>query len=161
MIKRFSNTIKEINLVLPDIFKKLFGGGKAVLEYSNPNNILESGIEIIAVPPGKKITNLEALSGGEKGLIAISVLFAILKVKKIPLCILDEVEAALDQANVERFAKYLKDFAHDTQFIVITHRPGTMEQCDVLYGVTMQEKGVSKMIGVKFEQAQDLIKENE
>ncbi|MEG0687033.1 MAG: AAA family ATPase, partial [Erysipelotrichales bacterium] len=95
-------------------------------------------------------------SGGEKALIALSVLFAILKVRPIPLCILDEVEAALDQANVERFAKFLKEFSSETQFIVITHRPGTMEECDVLYGVTMQEKGVTKMISVHLEEAKDL-----
>lgn len=157
MVQRFSKTIDDINEILPDMFKKLFGGGYANLEYSNPMNILESGIEIVARPPGKSIQNLNLFSGGEKALIALSVLFSILKVRPVPLCILDEVEAALDQANVERFARFLKEFAEQTQFIVITHRPGTMEECDVLYGVTMQEKGVTKMVGVKLEDAKDLI----
>ncbi|WP_423364581.1 chromosome segregation protein SMC [Mycoplasma sp. P36-A1] len=157
MVKKFKETIEEINDVLPDTFKKLFGGGNATLAYTDPSNILETGIEIQAQPPGKTVQNLNLFSGGEKAMIALSVLFAILKVRPVPLCILDEVEAALDQANVERFAKFLKEFAYKTQFIVITHRPGTMEQCDVLYGVTMQEKGVTKMIGVKLEEAKDMI----
>lgn len=157
MVTKFKDTIEEINDVLPATFKKLFGGGQATLKYSDPTNMLETGIEIIAHPPGKSIQNLNLFSGGEKALIALAVLFAILKVRPIPLCILDEVEAALDQANVERFAKFLKDFSTDTQFIVITHRPGTMEECDVLYGVTMQEKGVTKMIGVQLEEAKEMI----
>jgi chromosome segregation protein len=157
MVDKFKKTIDDINKELPITFKKLFGGGYARLEYSDPSNILETGIEIIAHPPGKSIQNLSLFSGGEKALIALSVLFAILKVRPLPLCILDEVEAALDQANVERFARFLKDFSKTTQFIIITHRPGTMEQCDVLYGITMQEKGVSKMISVRVEEAKDLI----
>lgn len=157
MIKKFSQAIDDINKELPITFKKLFGGGHASLEYTDPLDLLETGIEIIANPPGKSVQNLNLFSGGEKALIALSVLFAILKARPIPLCILDEVEAALDQANVERFARYLKEFSEQTQFIVITHRPGTMEQCDVLYGVTMQEKGVSKLVGVHLEQAQQLI----
>ncbi|MDF9867612.1 chromosome segregation protein [Bacilli bacterium PM5-3] len=156
MVERFSQTIEAVNIELPKTFKKMFGGGDARLEYTDPSDILETGIEIIAHPPGKSIQNLTLFSGGEKALIALSVLFAILKARPIPLCILDEVEAALDQANVERFARFLKDFTSSTQFIVITHRPGTMEQCDVLYGVTMQEKGVTKMIGVHLEEAKDL-----
>lgn len=159
MIKKFDQTIKDINEQLPETFKKLFGGGHAILEYSDPSNILETGIEIIASPPGKSIQNLNLFSGGEKALIALSVLFAILKARPVPICILDEVEAALDQANVERFAKFLQGFSEQTQFIVITHRPGTMEQCDVLYGVTMQEQGVSKLIGVQFEEARTLAQE--
>lgn len=157
MVDRFKQTINDINQELPLTFKKLFGGGYARLEYSDPSNILETGIEIIAHPPGKSIQNLSLFSGGEKALIALSVLFAIMKVRPLPLCILDEVEAALDQANVERFAKFLKDFSKTTQFIIITHRPGTMEQCDVLYGITMQEKGISKMISVRIEEAKNLI----
>lgn len=156
VVEKFSKTIEDINDELPETFKKLFGGGHAQLEYTDPSNILETGIEIIASPPGKSIQNLNLFSGGEKALIALSVLFAIIKARPIPLCILDEVEAALDQANVERFAKFLKDFSNQTQFIVITHRPGTMEQCDILYGVTMQEKGVTKMVGVQFEEAKTL-----
>lgn len=159
MIKKFDQTIKDINDQLPETFKKLFGGGHATLEYSDPSNILETGIEIIAKPPGKSVQSLTLFSGGEKALIALSVLFAILKARPVPVCILDEVEAALDQANVERFAKFLHDFSGNTQFIVITHRPGTMEQCDVLYGVTMQEQGVSKLIGVQFEEAKILADE--
>lgn len=158
MIDKFSKTIDDINIQLPITFKKLFGGGDARLEYSDPTNILETGIEIIAHPPGKSIQNLNLFSGGEKALIALSVLFAILKVRPVPLCILDEVEAALDQANVERFARYLKEYSENTQFIVITHRPGTMEECDLLYGVTMQEKGITRMIGVHIETAIDLVK---
>lgn len=157
MIEKFSQTIDDINQELPITFKKLFGGGHASLQYSDPSDLLETGIEIIANPPGKSVQNLNLFSGGEKALIALSVLFAILKARPIPICILDEVEAALDQANVERFARYLKEFSEQTQFIVITHRPGTMEQCDILYGVTMQEKGVSKLVGVHLEQAQQLI----
>ncbi|MDR3214789.1 MAG: chromosome segregation protein SMC [Bacilli bacterium] len=157
MVHKFKKTIEDINQELPITFKKLFGGGSATLEYTDPSNILETGIEIIATPPGKSIQNLSLFSGGEKALIALSVLFAILKARPIPLSILDEVEAALDQANVQRFAKFLKEFNASTQFIVITHRPGTMEECDVLYGITMQEKGVSKMISVKLEEAKDLI----
>ncbi|MDR1782240.1 MAG: AAA family ATPase [Bacilli bacterium] len=157
MIDKFKQTIDDINHELPITFKKLFGGGEAKLEYTDPNNLLETGIEIKAIPPGKSIQNLSLFSGGEKALIALSVLFAILKTRPIPLSILDEVEAALDQANVQRFAKFLREFNDTTQFIVITHRPGTMEECDVLYGVTMQEKGVSKMISVKLEEAKELI----
>ncbi|MEG0686951.1 MAG: AAA family ATPase, partial [Erysipelotrichales bacterium] len=156
MVEKFSKTIDDINKELPDTFSKLFGGGSVKLEYTDPSNLLETGIDIVAQPPGKSIKNLNLFSGGEKALIALSVLFAILKVRPIPLCILDEVEAALDQANVERFAKFLKEFSSETQFIVITHRPGTMEECDVLYGVTMQEKGVTKMISVHLEEAKDL-----
>ena len=157
MVAKFKKTIEDVNKELPQTFKKLFGGGEAKLEYTDPNNLLETGIEIIATPPGKSIQNLSLFSGGEKALIALSVLFAIIKARPIPLCILDEVEAALDQANVQRFARFLREFNDTTQFIVITHRPGTMEECDVLYGVTMQEKGVSKMISVKLEEAKDLI----
>jgi len=161
MVTKFDETIQDINAVLPDTFKKLFGGGMAKLEYTDPTNILDTGIEIIARPPGKNINNLISFSGGEKALIALSVLFSIIKVRPIPLCILDEVEAALDIANVEKFARYLKEFAQTTQFIVITHRPGTMEQCDVLYGVTMQEPGVTKMIGVQLKDAIGLADESE
>ncbi len=113
--------------------------------------MLESSIEIIAQPPGKSLQNMLLLSGGERALTAIAILFSILKMKPSPFCILDEIEAALDDANVKRYADYLKKFSKDTQFIVITHRKGTMEAADVMYGVTMQEKGVSKMISVNFE----------
>lgn len=151
MIQRFDETFHKINEEFNIVFRTLLGGGKAMLKYSDPDNILETGIDIDVQPPGKSVQNISLFSGGEKALIAISCLFAILKVRPVPMCILDEVEAALDQANVERFAKYLKEFAGKTQFIVVTHRPGTMEQCDILYGATMQQKGVTKLISVKFE----------
>ncbi len=159
MTEQFSKTFDEINGALKGTFRRLFGGGKAGLEYSDPDNILESGIEVKVQPPGKAVANLNLFSGGEKSLIALSVLFAILTVRPVPLCILDEVEAPLDQANVERFATYLHEFIGKTQFIVITHRPGTMEKCDVLYGVTMQEKGVTNMVSVKLQDAVELAEE--
>ena len=153
MTKRFDETFNKVNEEFNLVFRSLLGGGKAMLKYSDPEHILETGIDIDVQPPGKAVQNISLFSGGEKALIAISCLFAILKVRPVPMCILDEVEAALDQANVERFAKYLKEFEGKTQFIVVTHRPGTMEQCDILYGATMQQKGVTKLISVKFEEA--------
>lgn len=153
MKKNFDETFQKINVEFNHVFRQLFGGGKAIVKYSDPTNILETGIDIDVQPPGKSVQNITLFSGGEKALIAISCLFAILKVRPVPLCILDEVEAALDQANVERFAKFLKEFTGTTQFLVVTHRPGTMEQCDVLYGATMQEKGVTKLISVLLEDA--------
>ncbi|MFR1448844.1 MAG: chromosome segregation protein SMC [Beduini sp.] len=151
MVQKFDETFHEINHQFNEVFRALLGGGKAMLKYTDPDNILETGVDIDVQPPGKSVQNISLFSGGEKALIAISCLFAILKVRPVPMCILDEVEAALDQANVERFAKYLKEFEEQTQFIVVTHRPGTMEQCDILYGATMQQKGVTKLISVKFE----------
>ena len=129
----------------------LFGGGKAELqmEYEEGADPLAAGVDIIACPPGKKLTKISLLSGGERALTAIAILFAILKARPMPFCILDEVEAALDEANVDRFAAYLKRFTEDTQFIVITHKKPTMNQADNLFGVTMQEKGVSKVVSVK------------
>lgn len=151
VVKRFSHTFYNIKKEFEKTFPKLFGGGRATLELTDPNNLLETGIDIIAQPPGKKLQNLNLLSGGEKAFTAIALLFSILKVKPVPFCLLDEVEAALDEANVSRYGKYLREFVNQTQFIVITHRKGTMEQADVLYGVTMQESGVSKLAAVKFE----------
>lgn len=119
--------------------------------------MLNTGVEIVAQPPGKKLQNLGLLSGGERALTAIALLFSILKVRPVPFCVLDEVEAALDEANVHRFAQYLKKFSHETQFIVITHRKGTMEEADVLYGVTMQESGVSKLVSVRLEETKELV----
>ncbi len=119
--------------------------------------MLDTGIEIIAQPPGKKLQQLGLLSGGERALTAISLLFSILRVRPVPFCVLDEVEAALDEANVVRFAKYVKLHSSDTQFIVITHRKGTMEEADVLYGVTMQESGVSRLVSVQLEDTLDLV----
>ncbi|MCD7810148.1 MAG: chromosome segregation protein SMC [Erysipelotrichaceae bacterium] len=156
VIKRFSETFEKINKEFNVVFRNLFGGGKAELKYSDPDNILETGIDIDVQPPGKSVQNITLFSGGEKALIAISCLFAILRVRPLPLCILDEVEAALDVANVERFAKYLRSFSNQTQFIVVTHREGTMEECDLLYGATMQQKGVTKLVSVKLKDAIDL-----
>jgi chromosome segregation protein len=133
------------------------GGGRAELKLTDPKDLLNTGVEIVAQPPGKKLQNLGLLSGGERALTAIALLFAILKVRPVPFCILDEVEAALDEANVYRFSKYLKKFSEETQFIVITHRKGTMEGADVLYGITMQESGVSKLVSVKLEASKELV----
>lgn len=156
MVTRFSETFTKINREFNIVFRNLFGGGKAELKYSDPDNILETGIDIDVQPPGKAVQNITLFSGGEKALIAISCLFAILRVRPVPMCILDEVEAALDVANVERFAKYLREFSAQTQFIVVTHREGTMEECDLLYGATMQQKGVTKLVSVKLKDAIDL-----
>lgn len=151
MIKRFSETFTAIKSQFDSVFKSLFGGGRAELKLTMPDDLLNTGVDIIAQPPGKKLQNLGLLSGGERALTAIALLFSILKVRPVPFCILDEVEAALDEANVYRFAQYLKHFSSETQFIVITHRKGTMEEADVLYGVTMQESGVSKLVSVRLE----------
>lgn len=128
---------------------ELFGGGRADLKLTDPDNILESGIEIFVEPPGKIIKNLASLSGGEQSFIAIAIYFAILKVRPAPFCILDEIEAALDDVNVYKYASYLRNLTDQTQFIMITHRRGSMEAADVLYGVTMQEEGVSKLLQLK------------
>ena len=149
MKTQFKETFDAINNELNNTFKVLFGGGKARLVLEDENDILNTGIDIDVQPPGKSVKSIRLFSGGEKTLIAMCVLFTILKVKPSPLIIFDEVEAALDQANVERFAKYVKQFSKDSQFIIITHRPGTMEQCDVLYGITMQNRGVSQLLKVK------------
>ncbi|WP_374696854.1 chromosome segregation protein SMC [Spiroplasma endosymbiont of Polydrusus formosus] len=161
MEEQFDKTIKEVNENLPLTFGVLFGGGTAKIIYTKPDNLLETGVDIKVSPPGKNINNLNLLSGGEKSLVALSVLFAILKVRPIPLVILDEAESPLDPANVERFAKYIWTFVEKTQFIVITHRVGTMEYCDVLYGATMQQKGVTKIVGIKLQQAVEMIQEFE
>lgn len=157
MLTRFDEGFDKINKNFQQIFKELFGGGRAMLEmdYSEHEDKLEAGVEIIAEPPGKKLQKLSLLSGGEKALTAIAILFAILKMRPMPFCVLDEIEAALDEANVDRFARYLKKFSEETQFIVITHRKPTMELADALFGVTMQEKGVSKTVSVKLSDAAD------
>ena len=157
MEERFMETFKVIQDNFAYTFKRLFGGGTAELALTDKGNILESGIEIFAQPPGKKIQSLSLLSGGERALTAIALLFAILRTKAVPFCVLDEVEAALDEANVERFAKYLKSFSEETQFIVVSHRKGTMEAADILYGVTMEEAGVSKILSVKLQDANKYI----
>ena len=152
MIDRFTKTFEAVNVEFNRVFRYLFGGGHASLHYVDPQDILETGIEIEAQPPGKS-AKLHSFSGGENALIALSCLFAIMSVRPVPLCILDEVEAALDPANVERFAKYLKEYSDKTQFIVVTHREGTMAECDLLYGATMQQKGVTKLVSVKLDDA--------
>ena len=151
MLRIFNEGFAQINENFKITFKELFGGGKAELQidYVDGEDPLNAGVEIVACPPGKKLTKISLLSGGERALTAIAILFAILRSHPMPFCILDEIEAALDDANVDRFASYLKRFAEETQFIVITHRKPTMNQADSLFGVTMQEKGVSKIVSVK------------
>jgi len=158
MKKRFEQTFTAIRSHFESVFQALFGGGRADLRLTQPDDLLNTGVEIVAQPPGKKLQNLGLLSGGERALTAIALLFSILKVRPVPFCILDEVEAALDEANVYRFAQYLKKYREETQFIVITHRKGTMEEADVLYGVTMQESGVSKLVSVRLEDSKELVK---
>ncbi|GEA92800.1 chromosome partition protein Smc [Pediococcus damnosus] len=148
---RFKTTFDQVSASFSKVFVRMFGGGKAKLELTDPEHLLTTGLEIKAQPPGKKFQRLSLLSGGERALTAITLLFSILEVKPVPFCILDEVEAAFDDANVSRFADYLRNFQQQTQFVVITHRKGTMVECDVLYGVTMQESGVSKMASVSLE----------
>lgn len=161
MKKQFLETFNAINAELNNTFKALFGGGKAKLVLEDEDDILETGIDIDVQPPGKSVKSIRLFSGGEKTLIAICVLFTILKIRPVPLIVFDEVEAALDQANVERFAKYVKSFGDESQFIIITHRPGTMAQCDVLYGVTMQNRGVSQMLKVKLVDAIEMAEKEE
>ncbi len=146
MERIFTESFNQINDNFKEIFVELFGGGRAELVMTDPNNVLESGIEINVAPPGKVIKSLSLLSGGEQSFIAIAIYFAILKISPSPFCILDEIEAALDDVNVAKYAAYLRNFVDSTQFIVITHRRGTMEEADVLYGVTMQQKGISKLL---------------
>ena len=149
MRKQFDEKFKIINKNFAEVFSELFGGGKAELKLTDENDILESGIEIEVQPPGKKLQNMSLLSGGERAFTAIALLFAILKINPAPFCVLDEIEAALDDVNVYRFAEYLKKFAKDTQFLVITHRKGTMEVADTVYGITMEENGISKLLSMK------------
>ncbi|MGC7173294.1 AAA family ATPase [Metamycoplasma hominis] len=160
IIERMTQTVTLVNVEFKHVFAKMFGGGMAEIRYTDPENILETGIDVIAQPPGKSIKNLKLFSGGEKALIAISLLFSILKAKPLPLCILDEVEAALDEANVIRFAEYLHTLKKDTQFIVITHRQGTMERVNKLYGATMQKRGVTTFFAVNLSDAKKTIENN-
>jgi chromosome segregation protein len=155
--KRFGDVFERVREQFQIVFKQLFGGGHADLQLTDPNDLLYSGVDILAQPPGKKLQQLSLLSGGERALTAIALLFAILKVRPVPFCVLDEVEAALDDANVDRYADFLRNFSRETQFIVVTHRKGTMEQADVLYGVTMQESGVSKLVSVRLEDTEKLV----
>ncbi|NPV25876.1 MAG: chromosome segregation protein SMC [Firmicutes bacterium] len=149
MIKKFTETFNEVNAHFNDVFQELFGGGRAELRLAEHQNILESGVEIIAQPLGKKLQQLSLLSGGERALTAIALLFAILRTRPSPFCVLDEIEAALDEINGERFAQFLTEYAHQTQFLVISHRKRTIEAGDVLYGVTMGDNGVSKLVSVR------------
>lgn len=162
MKKQFAEQFALIQKNFSDVFVEMFGGGTAQLKLSDSEDMLNSGIDIIVQPPGKAVQNMMLLSGGEKALTAMALLFAILKMKPSPFCILDEIEAALDDANVNRYADYLNNFTDSTQFVVITHRKGTMEAADILYGVTMQEQGVSKLISVSFEdvEKQEVLEEN-
>ena len=143
-VKKFEQIEKNFQIV----FAELFGGGNASLMLEDKENVLECGIEIKVQPPGKKLQNMLQLSGGERALTAIALLFAILKLNPAPFCILDEIEAALDDVNVYRFAEYLKKFSKETQFLVITHRKGTMEAADTVYGITMEENGISKLLSI-------------
>ncbi|MBQ8964721.1 MAG: chromosome segregation protein SMC [Clostridia bacterium] len=153
MERQFKSQFALMNDNFQRTFVKLFGGGKAELRLADPKDALNCGIDIVAQPPGKKLQMLSLLSGGERALTAIAILFAILDLKPTPFCILDEIEAALDDANIDTYADYLKSYSENTQFIVITHRKGTMERCDALYGVVMEEKGVSKTVSVKLNEA--------
>lgn len=152
MEKKFLQALQAIENNFTDIFAQLFGGGLALLKPTDAENMLESGIEIIAQPPGKKLQNISLLSGGEKALTAIALLFALLKYKPVPFCVLDEIDSSLDESNLAKFVHFLKRFAADTQFVVITHRRKTMEESDVLYGVTMEEQGVSKVVSLDLKQ---------
>ena len=153
----FTRQFQAIQAAFAQTFLDLFGGGKAALELEDPEDILNCGIEIKAQPPGKALKTISLLSGGEKAFVAIALYFSILKVHPTPFCVMDEIEAALDDVNVTRYARYMRQLAGKTQFIVITHRRGTMEEADVLYGVTMQEKGVSKILTINLnDMAKDL-----
>ena len=154
MRRQFREKFRDIRTEFDKVFKELFGGGKGTLELADEEDILESGIVIISQPPGKKLQNMMQLSGGEKALTAIALLFAIQNLKPSPFCLLDEIEAALDDSNVGRFAGYLHKLTKHTQFIIITHRRGTMASADRLYGITMQEKGVSTLVSVDLIESQ-------
>ena len=153
MKEEFKNTFEQITKEFKQVFKELFGGGNADLKLTDPDNLLTTGVEIVASPPGKKLTTISLLSGGEKTLTAISLLFAILNVRTVPFCLFDEVEAALDEANVAQFGRYLDHYKNKTQFLIITHKKKTMEYANTLYGITMQESGVSKLVSVKLNEA--------
>ena len=151
------NQFAAIDAGFRQVFLDLFGGGKAALELEDPDDPLGCGIEIRVQPPGKAVTTISLLSGGEKSFVAICLYFAIIKVRPTPFCIMDEIDAALDEANVERYARYMRTLADRTQFITITHHRATMEEADVLYGVTMQEKGVTSVLSIDLEEAEKTI----
>lgn len=155
--EEFTNAYENINREFTKVFKELFSGGNAYLKLTNEDDMLTTGIDIVASPPGKKLSSISLLSGGEKTLTAISLLFAILNVREVPFCLFDEVEAALDEANVDQFGKYLNNYKNKTQFLIITHKKKTMEYADTLYGITMQESGVSKLVSVKLNEHVDTL----
>ena len=155
----FVSRFRDIDACFRETFRELFGGGRAALRLEDDNDVLNCGIEISVQPPGKALSTISLLSGGEMAFVAIALYFAILKVRPTPFCVMDEIEAALDEVNVNRFARYMRRMAGKTQFLVITHRRGTMEEADMLYGVTMQEKGVSTVIDLDLEEAQKTIEE--
>ena len=155
MTTTFVDSFSQLQVHFSETFVRLFGGGKAELKLTDPKDPLNCGIEINAQPPGKKLQLLSLLSGGERALCAIAILFAMLRLKPTPFCILDEIEAALDDANIGYYADYLKEFSANTQFIVVTHRKGTMERCNSLYGVAMEEQGVSSMVSVSLQDYQE------
>lgn len=157
MEEEFKNTFMAIQIEFQKVFKELFNGGQASLKLTDPSNMLTTGVEIVASPPGKKLTTISLLSGGEKTLTAISLLFAILNVRSVPFCLFDEVEAALDEANVTGFGTYLNHYRDKTQFLIITHKKKTMEYANTLYGITMQESGVSKLVSVKLEDHMEVV----
>jgi len=151
MIIKFKDTFDKVNKEFNKVFKKLFKGGDGELILTEPDDLLNTGIDIKACPPGKTLKSINLLSGGEKTLTAIALLFAILNIRYVPFCILDEVEAALDEANVDMFGNYISDYKDKTEFIIITHKKRTMEYANTLYGITMQESGVSKLVSVKLD----------
>ncbi len=154
MKEQFDVSFKQINIHFSNIFKELFGGGKAEIILEDESDSLQSGIDIRVEPPGKKLQTMSLLSGGERALTAIAVLFAILSINPSPFCVLDEIESALDEANVARYARFLRNYSKNTQFLMITHRKGTMEVADNIYGVTMQESGISNIVSMSLKAAQ-------
>jgi len=152
MEEKFLQTFKAIEKNFAEIFTQLFDGGQAFLKLTTPDNLLESGIEIVAQPPGKKLQSIFLLSGGEKALTAIALLFAVLQYKPVPFCVLDEIDSSLDESNLSKFVSFLRKYASGTQFIIITHRRMTMEEADALYGITMEEQGVSKVVSLDLKQ---------
>ena len=157
MKEEFAHTFEKVRQEFQQVFKELFSGGHADLKLTDPSDLLTTGVDIIASPPGKKLTTISLLSGGEKTLTAISLLFAILNVRTVPFCLFDEVEAALDEANVSQFGKYLDHYKNKTQFLIITHKKKTMEYANTLYGITMQESGVSKLVSVKLTDHEEVL----